>query len=204
MSHLSNSKPSSRMEKVMALLRSYRDQGSLVAVTHNPEILSEADLVITMRDGQIDITIAVQVNGKLRAQIQVPADAGEDITYDNVAELVFATDEAAFLAGYASAGTTESGALIDALEDTDINLAQGRYWFQYTSDNPLPDDGSEFDDFGDNWHLEIIGAPFAGDRTLFVDIIRTRASNCASRLSGTCTAIWSPSKSALKAEQTSG
>ena len=40
--------------QVMALLRSYRDQGSLVAVTHNPEILSEADLVITMRDGQID------------------------------------------------------------------------------------------------------------------------------------------------------
>jgi len=40
--------------QVMALLRSYREQGSLVAVTHNPEILSEADLVITMRDGQID------------------------------------------------------------------------------------------------------------------------------------------------------
>ena len=40
--------------QVMALLRSYRKQGSLVAVTHNPEILSEADLVITMRDGQID------------------------------------------------------------------------------------------------------------------------------------------------------
>ena len=39
--------------QVMALLRSYRDQGSLVAVTHNPEILGEADLVITMRDGQI-------------------------------------------------------------------------------------------------------------------------------------------------------
>lgn len=39
--------------QVMALLRSYREQGSLVAVTHNPEILSEADLVITMRDGQI-------------------------------------------------------------------------------------------------------------------------------------------------------
>jgi branched-chain amino acid transport system substrate-binding protein len=40
------------------------------------------------------------------------------------------------------AGTTESTALIDALEDTDINLAQGRYWFNYTSDNPVPDDGS--------------------------------------------------------------
>jgi branched-chain amino acid transport system substrate-binding protein len=40
------------------------------------------------------------------------------------------------------AGTTESTALIDALEDTDITLAQGRYWFQYTSKNPVPDDGS--------------------------------------------------------------
>jgi len=39
--------------QVMALLRGYREQGSLVAVTHNPEILSEADLVITLRDGQI-------------------------------------------------------------------------------------------------------------------------------------------------------
>jgi ABC-type lipoprotein export system ATPase subunit len=37
----------------MALLRGYRDQGSLIAVTHNPEILSEADLVITLRDGQV-------------------------------------------------------------------------------------------------------------------------------------------------------
>jgi putative ABC transport system ATP-binding protein len=39
--------------QVMALLRSYRDQGSLIAVTHNPEILTEADLVFTLRDGQI-------------------------------------------------------------------------------------------------------------------------------------------------------
>jgi putative ABC transport system ATP-binding protein len=39
--------------QVMALLRSYREQGSLIAVTHNPEILAEADLVITMRDGQV-------------------------------------------------------------------------------------------------------------------------------------------------------
>jgi putative ABC transport system ATP-binding protein len=39
--------------QVMALLRSYREQGSLIAVTHNPEILSEADLVITLRSGQI-------------------------------------------------------------------------------------------------------------------------------------------------------
>jgi putative ABC transport system ATP-binding protein len=39
--------------QVMALLRSYRYQGSLIAVTHNPEILAEADLVIRMRDGQV-------------------------------------------------------------------------------------------------------------------------------------------------------
>lgn len=39
--------------QVMALLRGFRDQGSLIAVTHNPEILSEADLVITLRDGRI-------------------------------------------------------------------------------------------------------------------------------------------------------
>jgi len=39
--------------QVMALLRSYRDQGSLIAVTHNPEILTEADLVVTLRDGQV-------------------------------------------------------------------------------------------------------------------------------------------------------
>jgi putative ABC transport system ATP-binding protein len=39
--------------QVMSLLRGYRDQGSLIAVTHNPEILSEADLVLTIRDGQI-------------------------------------------------------------------------------------------------------------------------------------------------------
>ena len=39
--------------QVMSLLRGYRKQGSLIAVTHNPEILAEADLVITLRDGRI-------------------------------------------------------------------------------------------------------------------------------------------------------
>lgn len=39
--------------QVMALLRGYRDKGSLIAVTHNPEILTEADLVITLRDGHV-------------------------------------------------------------------------------------------------------------------------------------------------------
>ncbi len=38
--------------QVMAQLRGYCGQANLVAVKHNPELLSEADLVITLRDGQ--------------------------------------------------------------------------------------------------------------------------------------------------------
>src|ERR1700751_5307654 len=55
-----------------------------------------------------------------------------------------------------------------------------------------------------SWLGTMIGEPVAGCRLLLVDIIRTRASSCASSESGTCTAIWSPSKSALKAAHTSG
>jgi basic membrane protein A and related proteins len=36
-------------------------------------------------------------------------DAGTDITFDNVKELTFSTDEAAFLAGYLAAATSETG-----------------------------------------------------------------------------------------------
>src|ERR1700680_5025714 len=49
-----------------------------------------------------------------------------------------------------------------------------------------------------------IGEPCAGDRMLLLDSISTDASICASGDSGMWTAIWSPSKSALKAVQTSG
>lgn len=37
------------------------------------------------------------------------SDAKKDISYDNVKELTFATDQAAFLAGYAAAGASKSG-----------------------------------------------------------------------------------------------
>jgi hypothetical protein len=50
----------------------------------------------------------------------------------------------------------------------------------------------------------MIGSPLAGDRMLFDDSINARASSWASSDSGTWTAIWSPSKSALNAVQTSG
>ena len=50
----------------------------------------------------------------------------------------------------------------------------------------------------------MIGLPFDGLKMLFVDIINTYASTCASIESGRCTAIWSPSKSALNPLQTRG
>jgi putative ABC transport system ATP-binding protein len=54
--------------QVMALLRGYREQGSLIAVTHNPEILAEADLIIKLRDGQI-----ADVEDRVTRQAQEPA-----------------------------------------------------------------------------------------------------------------------------------
>src|SRR3989304_3966258 len=49
-----------------------------------------------------------------------------------------------------------------------------------------------------------IGSPDEGLGGVFGASMTWRASATASRESGTCTAIWSPSKSALKARQTSG
>jgi putative ABC transport system ATP-binding protein len=39
--------------QVISLLRSISQGGSLVAVTHNPEIVSEADMIITLCDGEV-------------------------------------------------------------------------------------------------------------------------------------------------------
>jgi len=38
-------------------------------------------------------------------------------------------------------GSTDGKAIVAALEDTDIELAQGHYSFRYGSKNPLPADG---------------------------------------------------------------
>ena len=48
-----------------------------------------------------------------------------------------------------------------------------------------------------SWEGTMMGLPLAGERMLLVDIIKARASTCASTDNGTWTAIWSPSKSAL-------
>ncbi len=50
----------------------------------------------------------------------------------------------------------------------------------------------------------VIGFPLEGEKMLFGASMISLLSSCASTESGTCTAIWSPSKSALNAVQTSG
>ena len=55
-----------------------------------------------------------------------------------------------------------------------------------------------------SWVGATTGDPSAGERRLAVESIIVRASSWAAVDSGTWTAIWSPSKSALNAVQTSG
>jgi branched-chain amino acid transport system substrate-binding protein len=55
-------------------------------------------------------------------------------SYDSVGVLADAIERA---------GTLEDPeAIVTALEETDVTLTQGRYYFEYTSTNPLPEDGS--------------------------------------------------------------
>ena len=55
-----------------------------------------------------------------------------------------------------------------------------------------------------SWDGIAMARPSTGFRRLFAESIRNRDSAWASEDSGTCTGIWSPSKSALNALQTSG
>ena len=55
-----------------------------------------------------------------------------------------------------------------------------------------------------SWLALMIGAPLAGEKMLLVESISVVASTWASIDNGKCTAIWSPSKSALNPLQTSG
>lgn len=55
-----------------------------------------------------------------------------------------------------------------------------------------------------SWLGIIFGCPVAGEVQLLEEISKVLASACAFKDKGICIAIWSPSKSALNAEQTSG
>ena len=55
-----------------------------------------------------------------------------------------------------------------------------------------------------SWLVFKEGLPVDGNVQLFTDNMITFASDCPFKLSGRCMPIWSPSKSALNAEHTSG
>ena len=55
-----------------------------------------------------------------------------------------------------------------------------------------------------SWDGTMIGSPLAGERMLFVDIISIARFELGFQRQRHVTAIWSPSKSALNAVQTSG
>jgi basic membrane protein A and related proteins len=79
-------------------------------------IAQECDLIITVGFLLGDATAtAAEANPDTKFAIVdvdfFDTEKGEDITYDNVKELTFATDQAAFQAGYLAAGMTETGTL---------------------------------------------------------------------------------------------
>ncbi len=76
----------------------------------------DCDIIITVGFALGDATLAAAEANPEQAFAIVDFDlfdfeAGADITLDNVKELTFSTDEAAFLAGYLAAGMTETGVL---------------------------------------------------------------------------------------------
>jgi basic membrane protein A len=82
----------------------------------NALIEQDCDLIITVGFLFGDVTAAAaEANPDQKFAIVdfdfFDPDAGEDVAYDNVRELTFQTDEAAFLAGYLSAGVSETGKL---------------------------------------------------------------------------------------------
>jgi len=86
--------------------------------------------------------------------------------------------------------------------DRQVGDVKSRLLVQLLGDTlPKPFDGGRIDVGAVG---VMVGLPVAGKRTLFDASMSMWASACASTDNGTCTAIWSPSKSALKAVQTSG
>jgi len=82
----------------------------------NALLEQECDLIVTVGFLLGDATAkAAEANPDVNFAIVdvdfFDAEKGEDITYENVKELTFKTDEAAFLAGYVAAGVSETGKL---------------------------------------------------------------------------------------------
>jgi len=93
-------------------------QESASAADYEPNVAAlleeDCDIIITVGFALADATAAAaEANPDQNFAIVdndfFDVDAGEDITFDNVRELTFQTDEAAFLAGYVAAAMSETG-----------------------------------------------------------------------------------------------
>jgi basic membrane protein A len=91
---------------------------SASAADYEPNVAAlieeDCDLIVTVGFALADATgAAAEANPDQNFAIVdndfFDVDAGEDITYENVRELTFQTDEAAFLAGYVAAAMSETG-----------------------------------------------------------------------------------------------
>jgi branched-chain amino acid transport system substrate-binding protein len=71
------------------------------------------------------------VDEAYRAQFDRPAPSFALATYDSVYMIAAAIE---------AAGTTDTDAVLAAIEAIDMTLAQGHYYFLYGSENPVPDD----------------------------------------------------------------
>ncbi len=95
----------------------------VLRMAFEPRVQNSFDLLVTLEEG---CDLIVTVGFLLGADTAIAAEANPDqkfaiidfayfdedgnkIPYDNVVELNFATDQAAFLAGYVAAGTTQTG-----------------------------------------------------------------------------------------------
>lgn len=82
--------------------------------------------------------ITRQVDEAYRAQFDRPAPSYALASYDSVHLVADAIERA---------GSTDPDAIIEALEQADITLAQGHYYFPYGTDNPVPEDEPDW-----MWH----------------------------------------------------
>jgi basic membrane protein A len=98
-------------------------------------------------------------------------EAGEDVTYDNVIELTYQTDEAAFLAGYIAASVSETGVVgtFGGANFPTVSIFMNGFYFGVQAYNDAK--GTDVQVLG--WDPDLQDGLFTGD---FTDLDRARAT----------------------------
>lgn len=98
-------------------------------------------------------------------------DTGEDITYDNLVELTYQTDEAAFLAGYIAASVSETGVVgtFGGANFPTVSIFMNGFYFGVEAYNEAK--GTDVQVLG--WDPDLQDGLFTGD---FTDLDRARAT----------------------------